>query len=131
MTPSSIKFWTQGTLWLCFHTCVCADMCERERGSHHSGACFLNHGLCTANTYKLHHCHATLIPSRLELMVKLRTLLTVVIFTLKAEAHDYCNYCTFPMRAYNVRPITMHWVSWQFRADFACWKEGLCRKLLV
>ncbi len=63
---------------------------ERETGSHHSGVSFLNRGLC-ANTYEHHHCvcHATLFPF-LELMVKLRTLLTVFIFTLKTEARDYC-----------------------------------------
>ncbi len=66
--------------------CVCVR--ERETGSHHSGVSCLNRGLC-ANTYKHHHgvCQATLFP--LELMVKLRTLLTVFIFTLKAEAGDY------------------------------------------
>uniref|UniRef100_A0A672MJK5 ATP-binding cassette sub-family G member 1-like n=1 Tax=Sinocyclocheilus grahami TaxID=75366 RepID=A0A672MJK5_SINGR len=42
-------------------------------------------------------------------MVKL-TLLTVLIFTLKADARDY-GMVTFPTRACGVRPITMHWVS--------------------
>ncbi len=64
----------------------CAS-CERERdtdrqtGSHHSGVSCLNRGLCTANIYEVHHCvcHATLFPLRLDLMVKLRTLLTVFI----------------------------------------------------
>ncbi len=62
---------------------------ERETESHHSGVSCLNRGLCS-NTYE-HHCvcHGTLFPLGLELMVKLRTLLTVFIFTLKAEAHDY------------------------------------------
>ncbi len=55
---------------------------ERETRSH-------NHGLC-ANTYEHHHCvcHVTLFPSRLELMVKIRTL-TVFTLVLKAEARDY------------------------------------------
>ncbi len=70
--------------------CVCVCVCERETGSYHSGISFLNRGLC-ANTYELHHCvcNTTLFHSRLELMIKLRMLLTVFIFTLKAEAGDY------------------------------------------
>ncbi len=62
-------------------------------------------------------------PLRLELMVKLMTLLTVFIFILKAEARDCV---TFPTRACGVRLITMHCVSWPIRADCTCWKEGLC-----
>ncbi len=38
-------------------------------------------------------CHTTLFPSRLKLMVKLTTLLTVFIFTLKTEARDYGKRC--------------------------------------
>ncbi len=69
--------------------CVCER--ERETGPHHSGVSCLNRGLCS-NTYELHHCvcHVTLFLSLgLELMLKLTTLLTVFIFTLKAEAGDY------------------------------------------
>ncbi len=86
-------------------TCVCVCVCvcvweserEREKGSHHSRVSFLNRGLC-ANTYKHHHSHTsthhvsvTQLCSyfRLELMVKLRTLLTAFTFILQAEAHDY------------------------------------------
>ncbi len=64
-------------------------------------------------------------PLGLELMVKITTLLTVFIFTLKAEARDYGKGVTFPMRACGVRPVTMHCASWLIRADCAYRKEGL------
>jgi len=92
----------------------------------------LNRGLC-ANTYEHHHCvcHTTLFPSRLELMLKLRMLLTVFIFTLKAEARDYGKGRYISDAVCGVRPITMLWVSWPIRADCAFWKEELCRKRSV
>ncbi len=78
-----------------FSVCVCVWEREGERArDDHSGVqCVRNHlnlGLC-ANTYELHHCvcHATLFSSRLELMVKLRTLLTVFTFIVKAEIRVY------------------------------------------
>ncbi len=61
-------------------------------------------------------------PLGLELMVKLRTLLTVITFILKAEAHDYGKV------ACGVHPITMLCAIWPIRADCAWRKEGLCRK---
>ncbi len=61
-------------------------------------------------------------PLWFELMVKLRTLLTV--FILKAEAAIMERGVTFP-RACGVRPITIHCASWPIRADCACRKEGL------
>ncbi len=67
-------------------------------------------------------------PLGLELMVKLRTLLTVLTFILKAKARDYGKGRYITTRACGVRPITMLWVSWPIRADCACLKEGLCRK---
>ncbi len=71
-------------------------------------------------------------PFELELMVKLRTLLTVFTLVLKVEAGDYGKGgVTFPTRACGVQPITMHWVSWPISADCACRKEGLCRKQYV
>ncbi len=70
-------------------------------------------------------------PFGLELMVKLRTLLTVFTFVLKVEARDYGKGITFPTSACSVRPITMHCGSWPIRADCACRKEGLCRKRSV
>ncbi len=68
--------------------CVCVCVCERER--ERETRSHPNRGLCTANTYELHHCvcHVTLFPLGLELKVKLRTLLTVFIFILKAKACD-------------------------------------------
>ncbi len=70
-------------------------------------------------------------PHGLELMIKLRTLLTVFTFILKAEAHDYGKGRYISDAACGVQPITMLWVSWPIRADCACWKEGLCRKLSI
>ncbi len=62
--------------------CVCSRVWERETRSH-------NRGLF-ANTYE-HHVSVMRLcsPLGLELMVKLRTLLTVFTFILKAKACDY------------------------------------------
>ncbi len=65
----------------------------------------------------------------LELMVKLRTLLSVFTFILKAKARDYGKGRYISDAACGVRPITMHCVSWPIRADCACWKEGLLVRL--
>ncbi len=62
-------------------SCVCSRAWERATRSHNCGLC--------ANTYELHHCVCHSVPLGLELMVKLRTLLTVFTFILKAKAHDY------------------------------------------
>ncbi len=70
-------------------------------------------------------------PLGLELMVKLRTLLTVFTYSLKAKARDYGKGHYISDVAYGVRPITMHCASWPIRADCACRKEGLCRKRSV
>ncbi len=70
--------------------CVC--VCERERQGHITVESAVLTLACVLQT------HTSIItvsvtwlcpPFRLELMVKLTTLLTVFIFTLKAEAHDY------------------------------------------
>ncbi len=76
--------------------CVCVCVCERERetGLHHSGVSCLN-----AACVQIHTSIITVFVTRLcssfglELMVKLTTLLTVFIFTLKDEAHDYGKGC--------------------------------------
>ncbi len=70
-------------------------------------------------------------PLGLELMVKLRTLLTVFTFILKAKACDYGKGRYISDVACGVRPITMHCASRPIRVDCACRKEGLCRKLSI
>ncbi len=94
-------------------------MCEGEKVK--------QRGLCV-NIYELHYCLSRdSSPFGLELMVKLRTLLTVFILVLKADARDYGKGNYIYDAACGVQPITMHWVSWPIRADCACRKEGLCR----
>ncbi len=122
--------------------CVCACVCvwerrerereRRERDVQHvrnrlNQACLLTHSNSSFITVV---CHATV---HLELMVKLRTLLTVFTFILKAEARDYgkgryisdaaCgqSQCTVPVGQSTIN----------HRADCACRKEGLCRKRSV
>ncbi len=120
----SICYWL---LRVCVCVCVCVRVWERERegvtSQHISylyrGLCVcvwdwetvtsqqsvqlvrnrLNRGLC-ANTYELHHCvfHVTLFPFRAWTDAKLRTLLTVFILILNAEACDYERGVTFPTR---------------------------------
>ncbi len=119
----------------CVHACARVCVCVREREqSVQRTRNRLDCGLC-ANTYKHHHCvcHATLFPSRLELMVKLRILITVFTLVLKAEARDYGkgSCISDSDAACGVRPITMHCASWPIRADSACRKEGLSRKQSV
>ncbi len=133
----SICYW----LFKCWVlSCVCAH--ETERQGHITVESAVLTTACVVQT------HTSIItvsvtrlcsPFGLELMVKLRTLLAVFIFTLKAEArvtfalHTYTllRGVTFPTHACGVQSITMHWVSWPIRADCACRKEGLCRKWLV
>ncbi len=113
--------------------CACTRVCVRERktGSHLStseivliAACLQTHkSFITVSVTRL-------FPTRLELMVKIRTLLTVFTFIWKAEARDYGKGLYISDTACGVRPITMHGVSWPIR-DCACRKEGLCRKQSV
>ncbi len=98
-----------------YHVCVCVCVRERETGSHHSWVYSLSEiVLFTAclQTHSSFIMSVTLLcsPLRHELMVKLRTLLTVFTLILRAEAHH---------AACGVRPITMSWVSWPIRADCA------------
>ncbi len=90
---------------VCVRACVrvCAPMCERRRQGQTTVAWVQTH----TSFITVSVSHVTLFPFR-ELMVKLKTLLTVF--------------------ACGVQPIIMHWVSWPIRADCACRKEGLCRK---
>ncbi len=96
--------------------CVCVCVCERERetGSQHSILCLCvrereRHGHISAACVQTHTSFITVFIMRVcfpfvfELMVKLRTLLTVFTFILKAEAPDYgkvryvsysCKWCS-------------------------------------
>ncbi len=74
-------------------------MCDRERESEREGHSAASY-VCAGDTVTqsrlvfCKHIRASSLcsPLGLELMVKLRTLLTVFIFNLKAEPHDYNNY---------------------------------------
>ncbi len=107
--------------------CVCARLCERGRHGHTTAACLQTHtSIITVSLTRL--CS----PLRLELMAKLRTLLTVFTFIFKAKARDYGKGAFHFRLVFAVfGPITMHCASWPIRADCACRKEGLCRKLSV
>ncbi len=101
-------------------------MCERGRHGHTTAACVQTHtSIITVSVTRL--CS----PLGLEMMVKLRTILTVFTIILKAEARDYGKGRYISNAACGVRPITMHCVSWPIRADCVCQKEGLCRKRSV
>ncbi len=122
---------------VCVYVCVCVCVRERETGSHHSRVYSPSEIVLIAACLQTHTSIITMFVTRLcsplglELMVKLRTLLTVFTLILKAEAHDYGKGRYISDAACGVRPITMHCASWPIRADYACWKEGLCRKLSV
>ncbi len=69
---------------VCVCSRVCARVCERGRHGHTTAACLQTHtSIITVSATWL--CS----PLRLELMVKLRTLLTVFTFILKAKARNY------------------------------------------
>ncbi len=134
----ALTIWCTESATVCFvislNVCECVCVRERERQGHITveSAVLSSRGLCS-NTFEHHHCvcHVTLFPSRLELMLKLTTLLTVFTLILKAETHDYGKRRYISNVACGVRPITMHRVSWPIRAGCGCQKEGLCRKLNV
>ncbi len=117
---------------LCACVCVCvrvrSRVCEREKQSHDRGFCVCVRGRNSHTTAACVQTHRSFItvsvtrlcsPLWLELMVKLRTLLTVFTFILKAKARDYGNGHYISDAACGVRPITMLWVSWPIRADCA------------
>ncbi len=126
---------------VCVCVCVCVCLCvrerERETGSHHSRVYSPSEIVLIAACLQTHTSIITVSVTRLcstlghELMVKLRTLLTVFTLILKAEARDYGKWRYISDAACGVRPITMHCASWPIRADCACRKEGLCRKRSV
>ncbi len=67
-------------------------VCERERERERQGHITVKSAVLTAACVQIHTSIITVrlcSPFGLELMVKLRTFLTVFIFTLKAEARDY------------------------------------------
>ncbi len=102
---------------------VFARVCERRRQGHTTAACVQTHtSFITVSVMRL--CS----PFGLELMVKLRTLLSVFTLLWKAEAHDYGKGRYISDAACGLRPISVLWVSWPIRADCACRNEGLCRK---
>ncbi len=109
------------------YVCVCVR--ERERGRERvvlTAACLQTHmSFITVSVTRL--CSSF----GLELMVKLRTLLTVFTLILKSEARDYVKGLYKSDAACGVRPITMHCASWPIRADCIYRKEGLCRKQSV
>ncbi len=114
--------------------CVCAR--ERESALHHSGVYSPSEIVLIAACLQTLTSFIMCLSSDcsffgLELMVKLRTLLTVLSLVLKAEARNYGKGHYISYAACGVRPITMHCVSWPIRADCDCQKEGLCRKLNV
>ncbi len=106
---------------VCVCVCVCVLVCKRERegereierGSQHSVLCvcvcvcarvhvyerWRHSHITTAASVQTHTSFITVSVTRLcsplglELMVKLRTLLTVFTFILKAEALDYGKGC--------------------------------------
>ncbi len=120
----SICYWLLKWGVLRVLSCVC--VWERGRHGHTTAACVQTHtSIITVSVTWL--CS----PLGLELMVKLRTLLTVFTLILKAKARDYEKGHYISGATCGIRPITMHSVSWPIRADFACWKEGLCRKWSV
>ncbi len=111
---------------VCVCVRVCAQVCERERDSHTTAACVQTHSsFITVSVTRL--CS----PLGLELMVKLRTLLTIFTFILKDKARNYGKGRYISDVACVVRPITMLCARWPIRADCACRKEGLCRKRSV
>ncbi len=130
--------------------CVSARVCERERERYRESqrsvvfvcvcVCVLTcvrEGDTVTSQPRLvcKHIRASLVfvtrlcsPRGLVLMVQLRTLLTVFTIILKAEARDYGKGRYISYAACGARPIIMHCASWPIRADYACRKEGLCRK---
>ncbi len=81
---------------MCVCVCVWERERERERGSHHIT---VESAVLIAVCVQIHTSFITVSvtwlcsPLRLELMLKLRTLLTVFIFTLKAEARNNGKGC--------------------------------------
>ncbi len=85
VTSQHISYLNRG---LC--VCVCVSERERDRQGHIIvESAFLIVACVQTHMSFITVCRATLFPLGLELMVKLRTLLTVFTFILKAKAGDY------------------------------------------
>ncbi len=144
VTSQHISYLNHG-LCVCVRVCVCER--ERETGSHHSTSAILiaacmclrereRQGQITVESaFLIVACvqtHTSIItvsvtrlcsPLALELMVKLRTLLTVFTLILKAEARNYGKGRYISDVACGVRPITMHCTSLANQSRL-CLSEG-------
>ncbi len=89
---------------VCVSVCVCEREREEKRSSHHSEVYSASEIILIAACLQTHTSFITVSvtwfcsPFGLELMVKLRTLLTVLTVILKAEARDYEMGVTFLMQ---------------------------------
>ncbi len=103
-------------------------MCESERDSHIKVESAVLTAACVQTHTSIITVSVTWLcsPLGLELMVKLRTLLTVFTLILKAEARNYGKRRYIFNAA--CRPIPMHCASWLIRADYACRKKLLCSR---
>ncbi len=123
---------------VCLRACVCVCVCEIERERERERESSLveptthNRGLC-ANTYELHYCvcHATLFPFQAWTDGKTKDIINCLYFSFESWSSQLWKGSYISDTDCDVRPITMHWVSWPIRADCACWKEGFCRKQMV
>ncbi len=122
-----MRSFAQGSRVTCVCVCVCECQRERER-EREKERVTVQHFVCKHIRGPSLSVTWLCSPLWLELMVKLRTLLTVLHLFWKLKLAIMERGIIFPTLACGVRPITMHWVSWPIRADWACRKEGLCRK---
>ncbi len=89
---------------MCVFARVCVCVCEIEREREKERALLWSPPPTTVACVQTHTSFITVSvmrlcsPFRLELMVKLRTLLTVFTLVLKAEARNYGKGVTFPTR---------------------------------
>ncbi len=121
----SICYWLFKCGVLCVTHCVCERecVCEGNRSRVYSPSEIVLTAACVQIHTSIITVSVTWLSSPLGLeLIKL-------IWNLKLAIME--SGLTFPTRAFVVRPITMHWVSWPIRADCACLKEGLCRKRSV
>ncbi len=123
---------------VCVCMCMCVCVCEWERERVTSQRTVqpvrnhLNRGLF-ANAYKHHHCvcHVT-VPISAWADGKTKDIINCLYFNFESwSSRLWKGTLHFRQDLLGVRPITMHCSSWPIRADCACQKEGLCRKLSV